>query len=50
MFPDCLEAKECLAAAQTQKKSVEEILAASKDWHLDLTKMAMAIKIGDPGD
>ena len=40
--PDCSEAKECLAAAQTQKKSVEEILGASKDWDLDLTKMAMA--------
>ena len=29
------EAKECVAAAQTQK-SLEEILAGSKDWDLDL--------------
>ena len=38
-FPVSSQAKECLAAAQTQKKSVEEILAASKDWDLDLTHL-----------
>ena len=46
------EAKECLAAAQTQKKSVEEILAASKDWdldlmHLDAKEPWLWVKIGE---
>ena len=47
-----LEAKECLAAAQTQKKSVEEILAGSKDWDLDLTHLDAMVKGQNwrPGD
>lgn len=39
------KAKECLAAAQTQKKSVEEILAASKDRWLRRLKMGFNLLI-----